>query len=172
MHKLTVYSSFVLFACGVSACGTGDARVSTATGPSTASVEALTLSVNPPTADQKVKTTFNFCPAVSSVSTVSPFFVPVNLVVFSSSTDVLVVSQITATFVDSTGIQAPQVTLPAPQLTVQFGTDLVQARSSTTFPLLVDIGCHVHHQGTMRIGVDATDSRGRLSSGHIDVPVR
>jgi hypothetical protein len=172
MHKLTVYSSFVLFACAVGGCGTGDARVSTATGPSTASVEALTLSVDPPTADQKVKTTFNFCPAVSSVSTVSPFFVPVNLVVLSNGTDVLVVSQITVNFTDTSGVPMPQVTLPAPQLTTQFGTALVQARSSTTFPLLVDIGCHVQHQGIMRIGVDATDSRGRQSSGHINFPVR
>jgi hypothetical protein len=156
----------------VTGCGTGDARVSSATAPSTASVEALTLSVDPPTPDQKVKTTFNFCPAVSSVSAISPFFVPVNLVVFSNGTDVLVVNQITVNFVDSTGMQAPQVTLPAPQLTVQFGTALVQARSSTAFPLLVDIGCHVHHQGTMRVGVAATDSRGRQSSGHINVSVR
>ena len=166
MHKLTLSLAFVIAAFVTSGCGNTGAAVST-TAPTQVSVDALTLSVNPPAVDaQQVKTTFNFCPAVS------PFTVPVNLVVLANGTEALIVTQITIDFVDVFGVRMPQVTLPAPALTTQFGTALVQARSSRTFPLTLGVGCGTTHTGTMRIGVDTTDTRGRQSSGHIDVTVR
>ena len=106
-----------------------------------------------------------FCP------TVNPFSVPINLVVQAGEVG-LAVMQISARFTDTVGMQAPQVTLPAPVPTTQFGSALVAARSQRTFPLILGIGCGTGHIGTVVIFVDTRDDRGRTRSGQVTVVVR
>ena len=106
-----------------------------------------------------------FCPSVD------PFRVPVGLVVHAQEVG-LVVTQISARFTDSAGVQAPQVTLPAPVPTTQFGSALVEARSQRTFPVVLGIGCGTGQTGTLVIFVSARDDFGRTRSGQVTVVVR
>ena len=106
-----------------------------------------------------------FCPSVE------PFLVPVDLVVRAQEVGLLVTG-ITARFTDTAGVQAPQVTLPAPVPTTQFGSALVAARSQRTFPLILRIGCGTGGAGTVIIFVDARDELGRTRSGQATVVVR
>lgn len=106
-----------------------------------------------------------FCPLVD------PFRVPIGLVVRADEVAVLV-TQISAQFTDAAGMQAPQVTLPAPVPTTQFGSALVAARSQRTFPLVLGIGCGTGHTGIVMIVVDVKDDLGRTRSGQVSVVVR
>lgn len=106
-----------------------------------------------------------FCPSVD------PFRVPVGLVIHAQEVGVLV-TQISARFTDAAGMQAPQVTLPAPVPTTQFGSALVAARSQRTFPVVLGIGCGTGHTGIVTIFVDVRDDLGRMRSGQVSVVVR
>ncbi|HEY7059151.1 MAG TPA: hypothetical protein VH458_21610 [Vicinamibacterales bacterium] len=100
-----------------------------------------------------------------------PFNVPVNLVVTVSGDVAVFITAISFAFTDMSGITMPQVTLPAPIPTAQFGTALVQARSSQTFPLVFPVGCWTDHKGKMTIQVSTRDELGRVSSGQVSVVV-
>src|SRR5690242_13074711 len=76
-------------------------------------------------------TTFSFCPFTP------PFTATVGVVVVAGSVNVFVTS-ITSQFTDINHVQLPTITLPAPIPTAQFGSALVQARSSVTFPVDVN----------------------------------
>jgi hypothetical protein len=65
----------------------------------------------------------------------------------------------------------PQVTLTAPELTRQFGTNLVQARSARTFPLQIAVGCGTGKSGIVMVAIDTQDEQGRSQSGQISVAV-
>ena len=84
----------------------------------------------------------------------------------------VVVTSIRAQFVDTSGAAAPQVTLPAPVPTTQFGSALEQARSGQAFALTVGIGCGTGNTGNMRILVETRDSQGRTGLGQATVGVR
>jgi hypothetical protein len=165
MKNATIVSAVAIAAAIVSACGDMDARMS-ATAPSPTTVELATLRVDPQQVEPgTLVSTMSFCPAVS------PFTVPVNLIVFANGPDPIFVTQVTMQFVDVFGVHMPQVTLPAPQLTTQFGSALVAARSSRTFPLRMDIGCGTDRRGTVTVVVDTADSSGRRSTGQVRVVV-
>ena len=107
-----------------------------------------------------------FCPSVT------PFNVPLVVVVQPSGGVSVVVTAIRAQFFDTSGFGAPQVTLPAPVPTTQFGTALDNARSGQAFPVTIGIGCGTGHTGTMRIIVETRDSQGRTAMGQATVGVR
>ena len=71
-------------------------------------------------------------------------------------------------FRDTAGISPPPITSPAPLLVRQFGTALVDARSSRTFPFDFDFGCGTDRRGTLTVHVRTRDGRGR----HDDADVR
>jgi hypothetical protein len=75
-------------------------------------------------------------------------------------------------FFDASGIAAPQVTLPAPVLTVQFGTALVRARSFRSFPLDFLFGCGTGRRGTIVVIVQTRDDRGNDRFNEARVSVR
>jgi hypothetical protein len=156
MRKLILAG--VLFA---SACG----GTQTATAP-TVIERASTTSV---TADSSVMaqptTSFTFCP------TAPPFSAQVGIVVSAADLN-LVVSTIRFRFVDSNGVQMPPVTLPAPVMATQFGSALVAARSSRTFPLDVHFGCGTLRTGTILVTVDTTDANGRTAVQDLSIGVR
>jgi hypothetical protein len=102
----------------------------------------------------------------------APFSVPINLVVRVNGGVNVFITQISMRFVDPFRIEAPQVTLPAPQLTKQFGTNLVMARSMRTFPLTFAVGCATDRKGTATLLIDTMDAQGRRESGQVSVAVR
>jgi hypothetical protein len=157
MHKLTTLASLVLAAFVASGCGgsspTTPTRLITVAEPA--------LSVSPSTVVAR-SVDSSFCPAVP------PFTVPFHLLIHGKDAG-LVVTSITMRFVDSSGVQMPQVTLPAPVPTTQFGTALAESRD---LPLSLGIGCGTGHAGTLFLLVETLDGQGRRGSTDLIVDVR
>jgi hypothetical protein len=103
------------------------------------------------------------CPAIS------PFFAPMVILVQQNGVPGFVVSQIQLQFTDSSGRAMPQVTLPAPVPTTQFGTAL---RDSLTFPITLGLGCGFGSTGTVLVLVSTHDGLGHLGSGRMNVMVQ
>ena len=100
-----------------------------------------------------------------------PFVIPLNLVVRVNGGVNVLLTTVSMQFVDRSGIVMPQVTLPAPQLTTQFGTALVSARSARTFPFTLAVGCGTDKKGTVTIVASTRDDRGRQETGMVSVQV-
>jgi len=96
-----------------------------------------------------------FCPSVP------PFVGSLSLEVQASGHVDVLLNEVRMTFIDSFGITAPPVTLPAPALTRQFGSTLIEARSQRAFPFTFPIGCFTRRAGTLVIVVVIVDDRGR-----------
>jgi hypothetical protein len=114
---------------------------------------------------QAQQTTFSFCP------TVTPLAVNIGVVVVAGDVNVFVTS-ITAQFTDANNVQLPTITLPAPIPTAQFGSALVQARSSVTIPVNVGFGCGTASTGTVAMAVHLSDANGVNSVRNLTVNVR
>ena len=146
-------------------CGGTDAVVNPTQPSPTASALSVAVSTSSPiTVAQKVKNPF--CPSVT------PFSVPLVVMVQPPPGVRVVVTSIRAQFVDTSGAAAPQVTLPAPVPTTQFGSALEQARSGQSFALTIGIGCGTGTTGSVRIFVETRDSQGRTGMGQATVDVR
>jgi hypothetical protein len=146
------------------ACSGTDVAVGSP-GPSPVSTKSsVSFATTSPTAFSQIVST-------PSCSTGVPFSVPVNLVVTVNGDVAVFITAISFAFTDMSGITTPQVTLPAPIPTAQFGTALVQARSSRTFPLTLPVGCWTDHKGTMVMQVSTRDELGSVSSGQVSVVV-
>ena len=107
-----------------------------------------------------------FCPSVT------PFRVPLVVIVEPDDGGPVIVTSIRAQFVDSSGTSAAQVTLPAPVPTTQFGSALEKARSGQAFPVTIGIGCGTGRTGRVQVFVEARDALGRTRSGVTTVSVR
>ena len=110
--------------------------------------------------------------------TVSPFNVQFGIVVSANGT-VVIINAIRFQFVDTSGLQAPQVTLPMPPVTFPapnpvppFGSATIQPGSAVNVPLTLGIGCGTGTTGTIIIVVDTSDDRGRTQSQQVSVAVR
>jgi hypothetical protein len=160
---MRITASLVLIAAIlVAACGT----TSSPTAPTTAMAEAAaSISAQPAIAGHEA-TAFKFCP------TSPAFSARVGLVVTATSDVALVVQNITYRFVDSQGSPMPQVTMTAPAMTAQFGSALVNARDSRTFPLDVSLGCGTQHTGRVQVTVLIADTNGRTCTRQLSVDVR
>jgi hypothetical protein len=106
-----------------------------------------------------------FCP------TVAPFFVPFTVVINPNGVAGVVVTSLQMQFTDIAGTHMPSVTIPAPVPTQEFGTELTNARE-LRFPLSLGIGCGVGRSGVITVGFDATDRRGKKSSGQTKITVQ
>ena len=107
-----------------------------------------------------------FCP------TVAPFNVPLVIVVQPNGVVGVVVTAIRVQFFDTSGAAAPQVTLPAPVPTTQFGTALENARSGQAFRVTLGIGCVTGRTGNVQILVETRDAQGRVGLSRATVGVR
>jgi hypothetical protein len=107
-----------------------------------------------------------FCPSVA------PFNVPLVIVVQPDAAVSVIVTAIRLQFFDTSGTGSPQVTLPAPVPTTQFGSALENARSRQVFPATIGIGCGTGRQGTVQILVDTRDAQGRTGTSRATVTVR
>jgi hypothetical protein len=162
--SLLVIAAFLGASCG----GTDAALNLTQPTPSTQSSSSplsVTVSTTSPIAiAQRVNNPF--CPSVA------PFNVPLVIVVQPNGAVGVVVTAIRVQFFDTSGTGMPQVTLPAPVPTTQFGTALDNARSGQAFPVTFGIGCGTEHTGTVQILVETRDAQGRMGFGRTTVSVR
>jgi hypothetical protein len=158
-HRMSL---LVVVALLSASCGGTDAVVNpTQPSPITSALSVAVSTTSPITVAQKIQNPF--CPSVT------PFSVPLVVVVQPPT---VVVTSIRAQFVDTSGAAAPQVTLPAPVPTTQFGSALEQARSGQSFALTIGIGCSTGTTGRVRIFVETRDSQGRTEMGQATVDVR
>lgn len=107
-----------------------------------------------------------FCP------TIPPFLGSLDLNVQATGAMDVRLTQVQLLFTDSVGLTAPAVTLPAPALTRQFGSTLVEARSQRAFPLTFPFGCGTRRTGTLVVVVVVTDEDGREQSAEVRATVR
>lgn len=168
MHKQSVAITFFVAAL-LTACTDGDARLSpiepglstqssTTTHQPSIGLASSVLSTQP--ADDPR------CP--DEPPFVAPFTVTVNAVTGSD----VILDALRLRFFDIVGVPMPQVTLPQPSLTTRFGSTVVSAHSSRTFPFLFRFGCGTARTGTLVIIVDTRDSRGRTMSTELKATVQ
>lgn len=103
---------------------------------------------------------------------VHPFRVPFNLIIQAEGNLSVTLTEVRIHFIDTHGLSAPPITLPAPTLTRQFGSALVDARSTRTFPLDFSFGCGTGRTGTIIIHVQARDGNGKGQSAEMHLDVR
>ena len=157
MYKLALASLLAVSSVLASACNAGER---TGAAPSAFSVvETPSFAITPsmlaaqPAFDR-------LCPPSGA------FAIPLTLLVRNGELNVTI-TDIALQFVDTFGVQMPQVTLPAPVLTAQFGSMLVEARKDRTVPLVVPIGCGMGRSGTVTVIVSTRDHRGRAGTSHV-----
>jgi hypothetical protein len=166
MHRTITVAIPLVVTVLAASCSSTPARDSlTQPTPLAAEPSASVSAVSPMVAAQIASPSASGCPAHA------PFSVPVGLIVRANRDLRVFVTAISMRFTDPFNIQMPQVTLLAPALTRQFGTNLVQARSARTFPLQVAVGCGTGKSGTVTIAVDTQDEQGRRESGQVSVAV-
>ena len=157
MHKLTVVSTLVLSAFLASAC---DDTKNTVAAPTTINAAGVSATV----------TTGSAVAAPSVSGTCPAFTIPLSLVV-QSGVSAVTVTEVAARFVDSRGTAMPQVTLPAPIPTTQFGSELIDARSARTIQIMLPIGCTSDRAGTVVVLVTTRDRHGRTNTTTVTAPV-
>ncbi len=160
MQKLPAVASLVVAAVMAMSCSNTDSRV-TATGPTLVSSQSPTLEIKPVVLQTS---RFVSCP------TSPPFSAVINVLVRAGDVRITVV-EISAQFVDSSGSRLPQVTLPGPVPTAQFGSALIEARGTQTFPLTLGLGCGVGTRGTVTVIVFTRDDGGRMTTGKLSAVV-
>jgi hypothetical protein len=158
--SLLVVAAFLFASCG----GTDAALNLTQPTPSSNSLSVAVSTTSPLAVAERV--TNPFCPSVT------PFKVPLVIVVQPNGGISVVVTAIRVQFFDTSGTGMPQVTLPAPVPTTQFGTALANARSAQVFPVTLGIGCGTGQTGNVQILVETRDAQGRTGSGRATVSVR
>jgi len=125
-------------------------------------------------------TTVGVQPSIVTVQTIGqpscpelpPFVGSVILNVQATGNFGVSLQQVRMTFTDSVGLTAPAVTLPAPVLTQQFGSTLIEARSRRAFPFTFPFGCGTRRAGTLVIIVVTTDERGEETTTETRAAVR
>ena len=159
---------FLVLVSGFAAsCSDTDARLGM-TEPTGIGTAALKVAATPSTS--RAEPVDNpVCPAVA------PFKVPLTVVVSNDGSSTVVIRSIRAEFTDTTGRQAPPLTVPMPPVTLQapgptpqFGTPTA-ALFERAFAF--SIGCGTGTTGTVVIVVDGSDHRGRPFSARTTVPV-
>ena len=165
MFKQTAALAILGVSLLTAGCSDSDSRL-TATGPVGLHLagSASVATIQPPFVGAQ-PTGGGACPHVQ------PLRALLNLNVHADDFD-LRLREIRMQFFDTAGMAAPQVTLPAPILTTQYGTALVQARSVRSFPLDFLFGCGTGRRGTIVVVVQTDDGRGKNHSSELRVQVQ
>jgi hypothetical protein len=170
MRKQTVVLSLLAAFVMTSACRGTEATV-TATGPSSdlsgggALVRDTTIGLTPTSIAAQLSGRAP-CPQFH------PFQAFTNLTIRTGDEFGFRLTSIDMRFVDRSGLFGPSVTLPAPVLTRQFGTELINARSVRSFPLDFGFGCGTSRFGTIVIVVNGRDDNGRRRSEELRATVQ
>lgn len=107
-----------------------------------------------------------FCP------TFSPFFAPVSLVIRADGASALQLRAMQLQFIDTAGVTGAFRTIDSVELTTLFGSTLIPAFGTRTFPVSVPFGCVGGVTGNLFIRVNAFDVAGRQSMMSMRVNVR
>ena len=107
-----------------------------------------------------------FCPFTS------PFLVPASVVVRADGASDLLLREMQLRFVDLAGVTGAFRTINGTEFTTLFGSSLIPAFSTRTFPVSLPIGCVGGTTGTLFIQVAALDVAGRQSMRSVQVNVR
>lgn len=157
MRYITIAFVTVVSTCVLSACGNNSSTAPAPTAPT--SVQTGSFGVSASTLSAQ-RVTEPFCPAVP------PFNVPVNLLIRAGAVP-LSLTDVSMRFQDVLDVAMPPVTFPAPVLTRQFGSLLVEARSERSFPFLVGVGCGTGHTGRLVIVIGTRDELGQTFSQQV-----
>jgi len=163
MHKLAVISTIVAATLFAASCSDTDTPLDP-NAPTTVHVVQVGIGLSPSTLVAQ-SVAHPICPSVP------PFTTTLNLLVRNDGNVRLFVSTIRLRFVDRFGMQAPQVTLPAPVPTTQFGSALIDARDSRAFAIPFQFGCGTTRAGRITVFVDMRDDRGMTQSRQATVDV-
>ena len=151
MQKLTALSTIVLGSLLFASCSDTDTPLDP-NAPTTVHVQQVAIGLSPSVlAAQSVA--HPFCPSVP------PFLTTLNLHIRGDENVRVVIDAIRLNFVDAFGVRMPQVTLPAPVLTTQFGSMLIQARDTRVLALPF-----TQRAGRVTVFVDTRDDRGMIQS--------
>lgn len=146
-------------------CDDGSA---TRIGPSSVNTDArfVSRSVSVPSEITAVAVPGAFCP------TISPFLAPLSLVIRADAATDLLLHEVQLQFVDIAGVRGGFRTISGTELTTLFGSSLVPAFGTRTFPVSLPFGCVGARTGTMFIQVVAFDTAGRQDMTSMRVSVR
>lgn len=107
-----------------------------------------------------------FCPFAS------PFLVPASVVVRADGTSDLLLREMQLRFIDRAGVTGAFRTISSVELTSLFGSTLVPAFGTRTFPVTLPFGCVGGITGTLFIDVTAVDRTGRQNLISLQTNVR
>jgi len=146
-------------------CDNGDA---TRIGPSSATTDArfVSSSVTVPNEVAILPVPAAFCPFAS------PFLIPASVVFRSSGATALQLLELQLRFVDGAGVTGAFRTFAGPELRTMFGSTLVPAFGTRTFPVSLPFGCVGGTTGTLFIQVAASDLTGRRNLSSVQLNVR
>lgn len=169
MHHYARASVLVAVALLTASCSDTDAR-QFATQPSQLRTASLIVS---PTSTTTVALPVSnaFCPKVA------PFNVTLGVIVRAVGSSPVIITGVRFLFTDTSGRQAPQVTLPMPPVTLPAPGPTIPIGSATdvgstrTFSAILGIGCGTGTQGSVVVVVDTLDSEGRPAAEQVKVLV-
>ena len=146
-------------------CDDGSA---TRIGPSSVNTEArfVSKSVTVPSEITAVPVPAAFCPFVS------PFLAPVSVAIRADGASDLQLRALQLQFVDSVGVRGAFRMFDGAQLSTMFGSTLIPAFGTRTFPVSLPFGCVGGVTGTLFISVASSDLAGRDSMTSVRVNVR
>jgi hypothetical protein len=167
MQALTFSSALLL----ASSCGDTDATLAPTDAAAASGGVVVTATVASAIAEPAGNA---FCPSVA------PFTLPVGVMVQPTGDSPVVVTSVRMVFTDTSGFQAPAVTIPmptapaAPGPTPVFGTSIQgvsQRFPLQRFPFSLGIGCGTGIRGTVVIVVETAEANGRRGSSRVTVTV-
>jgi hypothetical protein len=164
MYKLR-FAVVLMLAAIAPGCSDVDARFA-ATGPTGVGGASSLMAEIAPSLISSRPTGRSSCPDFS------PFLGSLSLNVRTGIDFGVRLFEVRLQFTDIDGITAPEVTLPAPVLTKQFGSTLIAARSSRSFPFSFGLGCFTRHTGTLVVIITTVDDRGREDVNRVPVRVQ
>jgi hypothetical protein len=162
MLRKTAVISLLAASLLVTGCDDDDDEPDTVTGPealvqvgNSTEIRGPVVTINPLIITSQF---FGFggpCPAVQ------PFGGRANVVVLAGNNSVVLTNR----------MSQPQITLPMPVPTTQFGTALVEARSTRIFPFDFRFGCNSTRSGTAVFIVTTRDSRGTSTTSQVKATI-
>ena len=137
-------------------------------GPSSVSTDArfVSSSVTVPNEVGILPVPAAFCPFAS------PFLIPASVVVRAGGPTDLQLLEMQLRFVDVAGVTGAFRTFAGPELRTMFGSTLVPAFGTRTFPVSLPFGCVGGTTGTLFIQVAASDLTGRRDLTSVQLNVR
>jgi hypothetical protein len=171
MHYSARASVLVSVVLLTSSCSDTDAR-QFATQPSQLATSTSILTVSPTSTTIVAQPVSNaFCP------TVAPFNVSLGVIVRAMGSSPVIITRVRFVFSDTSGRQAPQVTLPmlpvtlpAPGPTIPIGN--ATDSSTRMFSTTLGIGCGTGARGWVVVVVDTLDSQNRPGAEQVKILVR